>query len=273
MSSIHNVLGGLKLSSLKKLIAIFPKHRKMEEESRALFKAKRDKIESMLPPDFSWAELYELNIKEMNILTLAATGSLDRLLQAAHAGFDLNQFLFEEAIRSHQDKNKEVEWSGGHGGLFTEADVFAVQQANQSALRCLGIYGHYLNELVSMVSKGGNGSDDAFFKAVTIDRTVLTCRTFAARLARAEFFGEKMFFLHLRKATKGKPHDSLLMHQDLRYLLQFFHEAGILGSLTLTDVDILFIRELKVYSDSGDDPARSLMRFIQRWKAEKHSAT
>lgn len=273
MSSIHHVLGGLKLSSLKKLRELLPKTRKMEEEARALFKAKRDNIEGMLPPDFSWAYLYELNIKEMNILTLATLGFLDKLVQAAHAGFDLNQFLFEEAIRSAQDEREEVEWSGGYGGLFTEADVFAVQHANQSAMRCLGIYGHYLNDLVSMVSQGGDGSDDAFFKAVTIDRTVLTCPTFAARLARAEFFGEKKFFLHLRKAIKGKPHDNLLIHQDLRSILQLFHEANVLGSLTLTDADMLFIKELKVYTDKGHDPARSLMRFIQRWKAEKQSAT
>jgi hypothetical protein len=124
-----------------------------------------------------------------------------------------------------------------------------------------------------MVGKGGDGSDDAFFKAVTIDRTVLSCPTFATRLARAEFFGEKQFFLHLRKATKGKPHDNLLVHEDLRFMLQLFHEANALNSLTLTDADMLFIKELKVYTDNGADPARSLMRFIQRWKAEKQSAT
>lgn len=140
-------------------------------------------------------------------------------------------------------------------------------------MRCLGIYGHYMNDLVSMVGKGGDGSDAAFFKAVSIDRTVLTCPTFAARLARAEFFGEKKFFLRLRKATEGKPHDNLLIHQDLRFMLQLFHEVKTLGSFILSDADVLFIKVLKVYSDKGDDPARSLMRFIQRWKREKPSAT
>lgn len=273
MSSIHHVFGGLKLSSLKKLRALFPKILKMGEEARALVKANRDKVEGMLPPDFSWAELYELNIKEMNILALAAMGFLDKLVQAAHAGLELNQFLLEEAICSSQDEDEEVEWSGGHGGLFTKADVFAVQHANQTAMRCLGIYGHYLNDFVGMVRKGGDGSDDAFFMAVTIDRTVLTCPTFAARLARAEFFDEKRFFLHLRKAIKGKPHDNLLIHQDLRFMLQVLHESNTLASLTLSEADVLFIKELKIYTDQGEEPARSLMRFIQRWKRDKPSAT
>lgn len=245
----------------------------MHEGANAFNKARRAKIESILPPDFSWAELYELNIKELNILKLAAMGFLDALVQAAHSGLDLNQFMLEETIRSAEDENEEVEWSGGHGGLFTQADIYALYHANMSTMRCLGIYGHYLNDLASMVSKGGDGSDDAFFKAVSIDRTVLTCPTFAARLAKAEFFGEKKFFLRLRKATGGKPHDNLLIHQDLRFMLQLFHEVKALGSFILSDADVLFIKELKVYSDKGDDPARSLMRFIQRWKAEKPSAT
>ncbi|RFC33297.1 MAG: hypothetical protein DID92_2727744758 [Candidatus Nitrotoga sp. SPKER] len=273
MSNLQNVLGELKLATIKKFVSLLPKSRKNYGKAIALVKEKRDKIETRLPADFSWSELYELEAKQMFILTLASLGYLEGMVQAARAGLNLNQFLIDEATRSSEDENEEVEWSGGHKGLFCEADIYSITHAAQISARCLGIYGFYLNELVAQVRKGGKDADNAYFKAVMIDRTVLTCPTFAARLARAEFFSEKNFILRLRKAFKGKPHDSLLIHQDLRTLLQFFHEINTINSLTLNEADLLLIQELKIYQDKGDDPARSLMRFIQRWKAAKHTAT
>jgi hypothetical protein len=137
----------------------------------------------------------------------------------------------------------------------------------------MSIYGHYLNDLVKQVRDGKDPLNNAFFYAVSIDRTVLSCPTFAARLSRAEFFGEKQFMLRLRKSVKGKPHDALLQHRDLRFVLQLFHEMKTLASFSLDEADLLFITELKLYQDAGQDPTRSLMRFIQRWKAEKSTAT
>jgi len=273
MRSLHHVLGRIRLSTFKKFTALLPNTRKKYGEVLALASTNREKIEKLLPDDFSWAMLYELQAKELFILSLAALGFLDKLSQAARAGLDINQFLMEAAIREEENENGEFEWSGGHGGLFTEADTIATTHATQNSWRCLSIYGQYLNDLVKLVREGNDGADDAYFKAVNIDRTVLTCPTFAARLARAEYFGEKKFIFRLRKAVKGKPHDSLLLHQDLRTVLQFFHEINTISLFTLDEADLLFIKELKVYQDAGKDPARSLMRFIQRWKAEKSPAT
>lgn len=134
MIQLQHALGELKLSTLKKFRSLLPKNRKMHEEANALNKARRAKIENILPPNFSWAELYELNIKEMSILAFATMGLLDALVQAAHSGLDLNQFMLEEAIRSTEDENEEVEWSGGHGGLFTQADIYAY--TTQTCPRC-----------------------------------------------------------------------------------------------------------------------------------------
>lgn len=56
-------------------------------------------------------------------------------------------------------------------------------------------------------------------------------------------------------------------------MLQILHEVKALPNLSLTEADLLFIQELKIYSDSGVDPSRGLMRFIQRWKAERPLST
>ncbi len=58
-------------------------------------------------------------------------------------------------------------------------------------------------------------------------------------------------------------------NKDLRVMLQATHEAGQLESLAMTAADELFIQELAVYRDQGEDPARSLYRFILRFKNNK----
>ena len=273
MRNVQQILARFSLAQLKKLSALLPISRNKYNDALTLAALNRDKIEKLLPPDFSWAELYELETKQMFILYLCVLGLLDRLIQAYHAGLDINQYLLDESIRASENEETEDDWTGGHGGAYTEADFLGTAHAAQNSMRCQGIYGHYLNDLVKLVREGGKGADDAFFNAVSIDRTVLTCPTFAARLARAEYFREKIFMLRLRKAVKGKPHDSLLTHQDLRNMMQLFLEMKTPTTLTLDEADYLLIKELKLYQDAGQDPARSLMRFIQRWKAEKSPAT
>lgn len=269
MRNLQLLLGGLKLARFKKFTALIPKTRTKWGEALAQVAANREEAEKLLPPAFAWANLYELEVKELFLLNLAAIGFLDKMEQAHRDGLDLNQYVIDECIREAESQSEESHWSGGHGGLFTEADVFAISYASQASWNCVNIYGHYLNDLVKQVRDGKDLQDNAFFYAVSIDRTVLCCPTFTARLSRAEFFGEKRFMLRLTKATKGKPHIALMQHRDLRGVLQFLHEMKALASLTLDEADLLFIQELKLYQDAGDDPARSLMRFIQRWKAEK----
>ena len=273
MHNVNNLLGRLGLARLKKLSQILPKSRRTYQDAQDLAASKRKVIEKLLPSDFSWSWLYELELKQMLILNLAVMGLLDKVIQAYRAGLDMNQYFLEAATDDFEDDNDEEEWTGGHGGVYTESDLLSTTHAVQNAMRCLGIYGHYLNDLVDEVRKGGKNADDAFFKAISIDRTVLTCTPFASRHAKAEYFREKHFLLRLRKAIKGKPHDALLVHQDLRSILQLFYEMKILSELTLDEADYLFIKELKLYQDGGKDPAHSLMRFIQRWKADKESAT
>ena len=266
MDDESKMYDGLTLATLKKLRTLLPKFRKLPDDQRKLMQSKREKIESVLPADFTWAELYELSTQEMNILSMAVFGMLEPLAQAAREGLDLNEFMVNETIRGMELDDNDEDYDGGHNGMFKMHDVFALVQANLGMMLGLFYYGYYMNDLVTM---SRNGDDNAFFKAVRVDQTVLAIPTFAARLARARIFGDENFMLRLHKATKSKPHEALLMNQDMRFMLQVLHEAKVLPALTLSEADLLFIKELNLYSNKGADPARSLMRFIQRWKAER----
>jgi hypothetical protein len=273
MRNLQKLLDRFSLARLKKLRAIFPKARKQYSEVLSLAAAERDRLEKLLPPDFSWAPLYELETNELILLNLEVLGLLDTLLQAYQSGLDFHQYLLDFIIRESETEAEETKWAGGHGGIYTEADLLGTNHAFQNSWRCMSIYGHFLNDIVKKVRNGEDKDDDDFFKAIKIDRTILTCPTFAARLARAEYFDEKDFMLRLHSSIKVKPHAALLAHQDLRSMLQVFQDLNIFDDLSQMETDLLFIEELKLYQDAGKDPARSLMRFIQRWKEQKASAT
>jgi len=243
----------------------------MHDETRKIVSSKREKLEKELPNDFSWAMLYELSVKEFNIIRLAVSGDLETFTKDAKEGCNLNDFLLQKSIRDLESNDQNDEpYTGGHGGLFTEHDVYAVHYAGMGMLLGLFYYGEYTNDLVLKAKKGDL---DAYFKAIRIDQTILTIPAFSSQLVRARMFGDKRFMLRLHSALKSKPHEALLMHQDLRFMLQIFYEANALQELTLTNSDMLLINELKLYPNKGDDPSRSLMRYIQRWKAEKNSTT
>ncbi|MEW6314469.1 MAG: hypothetical protein AB1513_10605 [Pseudomonadota bacterium] len=269
MRQLSGTFGGVTLSTLKRLRQFLPKLRTIPQETREFARANREAFEKLLPQDFSWARLYELTAPQLSLLTLSSIGLIDRLIESSRAGVNLNEFLIQQVMGQPLEDELIDNWAGGHQGLFNKVDTIAIHCANTATIRCLMVYGHYLNDLVSMACKGDS---EAFFKAISIDRTVLTLPSFAAHLARAEFYGDKRFMIHLRKAVKGKPHENFLVHQDLRVMLQCMSEARMLGELTMSEADQLFIRELKVYSDGEGDSARSLMRFIQRWKQAKEDA-
>lgn len=119
-----------------------------------------------------------------------------------------------------------------------------------------------------------SGDDNAFFKAVRIDRSILTCPTFAARLARAEFRHESGFFKKLRYALKGKIEKQDARYHYLRFFLALLDELGVLDKLSMEDRYKLLAEDFRLYDRTGKDPARSLDRFIARWKeAHRHEIT
>jgi hypothetical protein len=272
MRNIQSLLERFGLLRLKKFRSLLPDARKKYKDTRKLIIQNRLEFEKDLPPDFSWSYLYELEYKQLTLLSLSCFGLLDKFAKAQQDGLDLNVFMIDEIVRE-SESDEDIDWSGGHEGKYTKADLHAVHYANECTWRCLGIYGEFLNDLVKKVRNGEDEDDDAFFNAVRIDRTVLTCPTFAARFSRAQYFGEKLFMQRLHKAVKEKPHDALLVHQDMRNMLRVFEDLNVLDGLSMKEADYLFIKELEAYQDTGADPTRSLMRFIQRWKEQKQPAT
>lgn len=117
-----------------------------------------------------------------------------------------------------------------------------------------------------LVKQAADGDDRAFFKSVRIDRSITACPPIADRIARAETESDETFFNKLALALKGKPKKPADEYGLLRYFLYLFNEDGTLDQMTMVERYEVLCVGLRLYPVTGDDPARSLQTFIQRWR-------
>jgi hypothetical protein len=243
------------------------------EKAEKEFAAIRVKVERHFSDSFAWAFLYELPYVQLLILLMAALGILDEFVQSVNSAVNPQEMVLDQ-IEREMDDDTPLEWKGGADGKFSEEDVFAILTAVFRSLKSLGLYGSYMPELVEQVR---NGSETAFFHALRVDRTVITCPSVAlfamTRLSRAEFFQDKRYLAQFIGAMKGKPPKSLRTHRKLRVTLQFLLEAGLLRkNQEVTKDDIAFIQEVGVYSKQAG-AERGLEQFVRRWLDSKVSPT
>lgn len=201
------------------LVKRLPEIRSDMREIAKLARSRRDKINLILGPDKqSWGHLYEMPYLEQMALLMVLVG--------------LHEPLHEAAL-SDDPQQRVLEWLDPDGVLQKWFDQNE-DKINMKYLVWLtvifqrNIYSImlYHQPMGALVESARNGDDEAFFKAVRVDRTVLNCSTFADRLARAELDDEKDFFLHLRSAIKGPSKKHMSAIQDLRYAIVLLREAG-----------------------------------------------
>ena len=220
-----------------------------------------------------WAWLYELSIIQHSALFYYSLGLIEPIKAALAASEDkLQAFLDFERNYEPDDKTAD-DFLDSEANVERRALCSCTLIALLRQIECLERDGCYMSDLVAKVAKGGAEGDEAFFKALRVDRTVVSCPTFGERISRAALEDDQPFFANLAKGIKTKwkkaSPKKQESHKDLRILLQASHEAGQLQALSMTEADQLFIQELGVYSDEGEDPARSLQRFILRFRNNK----
>lgn len=258
--------GNMDTEALKAMRKLLPEIWNLPDELSQIVESKREKLEREWPDGFTWAWLYELETKHFCLIGLAVLGLLPLIEKARKEKRPAHELLIEAVLANAEP----LEWGGGLGGQFSKFDLLAIQVASMGMTQSIGLYGQLLSKLVA---DAASGNDEALFQAISVDRTVVSLPFVAGRLARASLLNDEAFLQQLRKALKQMPHDNLKDHQDLKFFLHLLNELDSLASLPASDADWLFIQELKVYSSKGEDPARSLQRFIQRWKSCQQSTT
>jgi hypothetical protein len=233
----------------------------------------KDAREKLIADGLWWAWVYELSMVQHLTAYFYLIGLIAPLRAALDASDDKVQAFIDFAKNHDPDEVALAAVAGPEANAERRALWASLFISLLRQIECLEREGSYMSDLVAKVRNGGAEGETAFLKALHMDRTIVSCPTFGGRITRAALKEEQPFFDNLARGIKTKWNKTSPKrqesHKDLRVVLQAMHEAGQLQTLSMTEADKLFIQELGIYSDQGEDPVRSLQRFILRFKNNK----
>lgn len=238
---MYKEYGKLTTEQFQTLVKELPEIRgQMKELPDLVRKVPKERLKEILAGDFEWSIVYEFPYEQVIALLILSLGQAKEV-HAIAASPDPQQALIEWGKTDIPDN-----WNGGDGGAFTMSNVIGLLAANQRNILSIMLYHRTICSLVQSVREHGEAADDDFFKAVKIDRTVMTCPTFAKRIAKAELIQDKDFFRHLNKSLKGIPSKQWEAYNDLRYAFALLRECGFIA-LTDAQLEDLFVNKLGLY--------------------------
>lgn len=228
-----------------------------------------EKLQSVNLEVPSWAETYEIEF-EIFLANFLVSLELHHELKE-YKDLELEAGLTKLMDRMIHMFDDELEsMSTDEAKTFTMW-AMSLTYVMFSSLKSLMIYGHYINELIQIARTYKNTAkgDNALLKAVRIDPCVINCPTASSRLSYAVLFGDHKFLKKLRNALSGKLGTrEAKQYQKMRFVLQVLHEAGA-ANMTDHELNDLFVKELKLYSDSQGTSEKNIKEFAYNFKKQK----
>lgn len=225
----------------------------MEDEFESLFEGLPDEPGPLAFP--AYGRIYDIPLGKVTGYIFREFGLLDSFLEAAnsedpHSG--VVEFAKYAEPRLDIDANK----------VWPVLCAWLVLWKN---LECISIFHVSLHTLVSRVT---DGDDEALFKAVFIDPSVLQSERIAQRISTAVITDDGEFFEKLSKAVKKsrpiRPREHL---DDVRLMLALVDDSDGLDSVAdsaLTD----WATELGLYPVDGD-----ALQAVRRQRQKHQKAT
>lgn len=208
-----------------------------------LMREKQEHLHELIgTEDFSWGDFYEFPFLEQMALLVVLVG-LHVPLQEAVQSEDP-----QEAVTRWGEAESSLDaWHTEHENDIKWLHLVWLTVVLQRNILSVMLYGQTMGALVELVRKG---DDDALFKAVRVDRSVLLAAPCADRLSKAELINDKEFFMHLRRALKGPDKKHMVAIQDLRYSIVALRECGF-DRFSDADLERLFIRTRLYPNNAG----------------------
>ena len=211
-----------------------------DELGHLLSQTPEQKFATLMGKGFNWGAVYERPFVEHLASVFAAFGRTDWLTAAAAAP-DPQQHVLD-AMDQADDGPEELPPGVEKGHAV--ALLFSLKKS----LRSIFLYQRSLSALVSDVRDTGNL--DSLFKAVRVDRVVMSCPTIAEQIARAELRDDQGFFAKLRNALRGPSKKHWEGQVSLRFAFVVLRECGV-DSLSDDELEQLMVHQLKVYPDTS----------------------
>ena len=210
--------GKLTADQFQRLLAKLPEfQRAIKDLPQVLREGDREKVKEVMAEGVYWAPLYELPLVQHCAAAFHVLGLSEWLKEIAMSP-DPQELLLNDLDSGALPDERKLEEKG-----FTPARAIAVLVSFQRTVLSTMLFKQSMSALVEAAREG---DDDALFNAVRVDRSAVGCPSIAARIARAEAFGEKHFFIRLRNALKGPTGKHWQADCGLKYSLVVLREFG-----------------------------------------------
>ncbi|MCF6205214.1 MAG: hypothetical protein L3J59_16380 [Methylococcaceae bacterium] len=193
--------------------------------------------------------------KEVNKLLLSPKELPDKLLSS-----------LEEDISNDEDFGKNE-------ALLLLSFFLNVMLALQSNIKAISVYGH-TKSICELIAKARDDEDlKALFDAIAIDKTCLNTPTAQKAVYHATITGDNNFFDKLSRAIKGsRPKNQKAELDIVRYMDALIQSWTNAKPLTNEEICHIFIDQLGIYPDTGEDSHAGLTRLLQRLR-KSHKTT
>jgi hypothetical protein len=262
--SLEKEYGKLTVEEFRDLVKKLPEIRGQMKELPDVVRSKPGKLKKILGKDYHWSSIYELGFAEQIACLMVLLGWQGFLKDAA-----ASENPQASVLQWFEDGSVLDQWYEENKDVLEKRHLIWLTVVMQRNVLSIMLFHRPLSAFVEEVRQGGPGCDDAFFKAVRVDRSILSCPTFADRLAYAELTQDKTFFLRLRSALKGPLKKHMEALKDLRYAIAILREFGF-ESMSDTKLEDLFVNRLKLYP-SVPSARKNLRKHIS--EAKKISTT
>jgi hypothetical protein len=234
--------GKLSPEQFHRLVKTLPELRKSNIDLASMLKSDPARFRELFgTSEHSWASIYEMPFFEQMSHLMFMLGMHEPLIQAWQSEDPL-----EEYSKWGEEGSGLDDWYRANESTINPKHMLWLAMVFQRNIMAIMLFHCSMGHLVERVRQN---DDESFFHAVEVDRSVLSCPTFADRLARAESTNDKHFFIRLRKSLKGPSKKHMEAIQDLRYSIVALRAMGF-DRFTDADLEILFIRT-RLYPNSA----------------------
>lgn len=231
----------LTIEQFRNLVGQLPEVRSQMRELPRLISQKKEKLKELLGVNYHWASIYEQPFIRQIAYLFVLLGLGDLLAETANSDDPQEQALQWSSVSSELDQ-----WYEANEDTVDKKHLVWLSIVMQRNILSIMLYHCSLGALVEKVRQGGPDANEALFKAIRVDRSILSCPTIADRLAFAELTNDRDFFIHLRSALKGPSRKHMEALKDLRYAIAVLREMGF-DSLSDAQLEDLFVNRLKLY--------------------------
>ncbi len=191
----------------------------------------------LLSEGYSWAWVYDFPfIVHISIVVYAM--NLGGWLSDVVAAADPQQRVLDDLRIGPPSEDFHPDVPGQNGiGL-----VLSMVHTMQS----IAMYGRSISALLQDAHE--NNDLDSLFKAIKVDRTVVTCPTVADRIAKAELQNDKRFFIRLSNAFKGPSNKEWAGLAKMKLSFHLLRELEM-NNLSDDELERLMVHVLDAYMD------------------------